>query len=56
MLACLAAVVAVFFPPSRRPPLSDYVGAIAVPFGWAFSMFGVGLAIASRRSWTEVDT
>jgi hypothetical protein len=49
ILACLAAVLAAFLPASGHPPLSDYVGAIAVPIAWILALFGVGSAIASRR-------
>jgi len=49
IFACLAAVLAAFLPPSGHPPFSDYVGAIAVPTAWVLALFGVGLAIVSRR-------
>ncbi|MDX1389490.1 MAG: hypothetical protein R3344_09895 [Acidobacteriota bacterium] len=50
ILACLTAVVAAFLPPRGHPPLSDYIGAIAVPVAWVLAIIGLGSAIASRRS------
>jgi len=50
ILACLAAIAAAFLPARGHPPLSDYVGAIAVLVAWVLSLFGVTFAVVSRRS------
>lgn len=42
------AFVALFFP-GGHPPLSAYVGAIAVPVAWLLALVGLGLGMASRR-------
>ena len=49
--ACLITVlVARLMPDGGHPPLSFYVGAFAIPLAWLFSLLGIALAIASRRS------
>jgi len=50
ILACLAAIAATFLPPRGHPPLSDYIGAFAVPIAWLVALFGIASAIACRRS------
>jgi hypothetical protein len=50
LLCCLAAFVAAFLPASGHPPLSDYIGVVAVPLAWMFALFGLGSAIAGRRA------
>lgn len=50
ILACLAALLAAFLPSSGHPPLSDYVAVIAVPIAWVLALFGIGLAVVSRRT------
>ena len=54
LLACLAAVAAARFFPGGHPPLSHYVGAIAVPVAWMLGLTGLAAAMVSRRSVTRV--
>jgi len=50
LLACLTAVAAALLPSRGHPPLSDYIGVVAVPAAWVLALVGVGAAVVSRRS------
>lgn len=50
LLTCVATVLVALFLPGGHPPLSHYVGAIAVPFAWLLALLGLTAAIVSRRS------